>query len=105
MASSDDKEHSGSGLDSRFSDKILDRIAELAKGNEDRTLEYLNMKTDGFERQKKLREKRHKEGLKRAELWVNSLDLESLKTNFPGPKGGIDWNAVIKVALSFVTKK
>jgi hypothetical protein len=57
----------------------------------------------GGARQKRLREKRQAEGLRRIELWANPVELESLRGYFPGPREGVNWQEVIKVALSITT--
>lgn len=66
-------------------------------------MEYLeNMGTNGFERQKRLRERKQEKGIRRTELWVTDEELSAIKAAYPGPRGGTDWSRVIKAALSVV---
>jgi hypothetical protein len=58
------------------------------------------MKT-GSARQKELREKRKADGIGRAVIWLSDNDRDALAERFPGPKGGIDWQAAITAALNF----
>ncbi|BBL77434.1 hypothetical protein [Methylomagnum ishizawai] len=53
----------------------------------------------GSERQRELREKRFAKGLCRPEVWVYPTDIEKLRAAYPGPRNGVDWQAVIKIAL------
>ncbi len=85
-------------MDPAFAGRLLDRLAELARGNEPRTLEYLTMKT-AAERQKRLHEKRLAEGTRPYKVWVSDQDSSALQRAFPGPRAGIDWQAVIDSAL------
>ena len=88
-------------MDTRFRDKILDRIAELAQGNEARLLDYLDDKamSTGAERQARLTERRKAEGKRRVPAWLAAHEEAELKRLYPGPRGGIDWSAVIRAAL------
>jgi len=90
-------------MNPRFAAQLLDRIAELAKGKEERLFNYLEQKermtATNAEHQQALRARREAEGLKRFTLWLNQQDSESLKQRYPGPKGGVDWSAVIRAAL------
>ncbi len=36
----------------------------------------------------------------RTTVWIERNDIEALKEQFPGPKGGVDWTSVIKAALT-----
>ena len=56
------------------------------------------MKT-GLERQLSLIAKRKAEGMARLTVWVSQRAVESLKKRFPGARGGIDWDSVIRAAL------
>jgi hypothetical protein len=77
---------------------MLNRLAVLARGNEERTLEYLTMKSTA-ERQAAMKARRQAEGQVKVALWAGVDQLEALKAAFPGPRGGIDWQAVIARAL------
>jgi hypothetical protein len=89
-------------MDPKFEGKLLDRIAELAKGNEDRTIEYLTKsgKASLAERQSKWIESQRAEGRRMVKAWLAGDDIAALKLRFPGPRGGIDWPAVVEAALS-----
>lgn len=96
MASPDNQKHPG-GV-TAITSAMLDRLAELARGNEERTLDYLKMKSTA-ERQAALKARRVADGQVKVTLWAGADQLEALKAAFPGPRGGIDWGAVIKKAL------
>jgi len=51
-------------------------------------------------RQQRLKEKRLESGRKLANVWLPVADMEALKQVFPGPRGGIDWQAVATAALA-----
>lgn len=51
------------------------------------------------ERQRDLKQRRKAEGIHRVMIWVSADDREALRQHFPGPRGGIDWQAVITAAL------
>lgn len=85
-------------MDPAFAGRLLDRLAELTRGNTPRTLEYLTMKT-AAERQKRLHEKRLAEGIRPLKVWVSDQDYDALQAAYPGPRAGIDWQAVIDAAL------
>ncbi len=53
-----------------------------------------------LERQLALIEKRKAEGLKRFCFWCAPADVEVLRGRYPGERGGVDWQAVIKAALT-----
>ncbi len=103
MASADDKANRRSGMNLRFAEKLLDRIAELSARDAERLMNYLeeqqHMSINGKERQRALRERRQAEGLKRHSVWLNQQDAESLRGKYPGARGGIDWDELIRDAL------
>jgi hypothetical protein len=82
-------------MDPKIAGRMLDRIADLSRGNEQRTMEYI---MGGVERQKRLRENKAKGGLTRMELWMSDEQKAALRERFPGPRGGIDWDRVIQAA-------
>ena len=96
MASPDDKKHRSSRVTS-ITDAALDRIAKIAK-TDGRLEDYIIMKS-GSERQKALKESRLAAGMKVSNVWLPEPMLEQLKQKFPGPRGGVDWLAVVKSAL------
>ncbi|MBM4199823.1 MAG: hypothetical protein FJ189_00870 [Gammaproteobacteria bacterium] len=85
-------------MDPAFAGRLLDRLAELTRGNEPRALEYLTMKT-AAERQKRLHEKRLAEGIRPLKVWVSDQDYDALQAAYPGPRDGVDWKAVVDAAL------
>lgn len=56
------------------------------------------MKT-AAERQQTLKEARIAAGMKPSNVWLPVRLLDELKVKYPGPRGGIDWIAVVKAAL------
>lgn len=83
---------------------MLDKIVELGKGREERTLNYLSQKS-AAERQQALVERRAQSGQARVTVWAQQAQLDALKGQFPGPRGGIDWQAVIDKALGIRKRK
>lgn len=51
-------------------------------------------------RQAALTERRVAAGWRRIPVWLEARDIDLLRRRFPGPRGGIDWKAVIKQATS-----
>jgi hypothetical protein len=51
------------------------------------------------ERQRNLIAKRRAEGLARVTVWLSETTREALREHYPGPRGGIDWEAVTAAAL------
>lgn len=54
----------------------------------------------GSERQRDLIERRQAAGVTRMTVWLSDLDKGALREHFPGPRGGIDWGAVVQAALT-----
>ncbi len=87
-------------MDQKIAGKILDRIAELYRGNEQRTMEYLDKaQSPGAERQRQFEKKRMEAGMRPVKAWLSDDAIASLKQIYPGPRGGIDWSGVIAAAL------
>ncbi len=58
------------------------------------------MPTSGAERQRLLKKARKAEGIRARKVWLSDADMDVLKARYPGPRGGIDWTAVICAALN-----
>jgi len=86
----------------------LDRIAAehpelLGKSTPEeweKTLNDQDTASTGSERQKRFKKNRLEAGIKRVLVWAKESDLETLRKRFPGPKGGVNWDGVINVALN-----
>jgi hypothetical protein len=93
-------------MSNNITDKMLDRIVELGRGNENRTLGYI---TGGgastAERQKALNRRRAEAGQHRVTVWATVPDLDALRAKYPGVRGGIDWQSVIDKALGRRVKR
>lgn len=96
MASPDDKEHR-SGSVTNITAAALDRISKIAR-RDGRLEELISMKS-GSEGQKALKQARLAAGMKVSNVWLPEPVLEQLKQKYPGPRGGIDWARVTKIAL------
>lgn len=96
MASPNHQEHRSGGIN-HIVNAALNRIAHIARPD-GRLEDYIGMKT-GSERQKALKEARIASGMKGSNVWLPVKVLDQLKEKFPGPRGGIDWLAVVKSAL------
>lgn len=99
MARSDHQKHSECSVTPIVS-AMLDRLAEITAGNEQRTADYLTtMAKTTSERQSELKARRQIQGKREARIWATGDDLERLRAKYPGPRGGIDWQAVIRAAI------
>ena len=87
--------------------RMLDRIAELGKGNEERTLDYImnSDKPTSAERQAALIQRRTEAGQNRVTVWAAVSDLDALRAKYPGQRGGIDWQSIIDKALGRKVKR
>ena len=94
MARSDSEKHRSL---SPLVDAVLDRIVSLDRGD-GRFSEYLRMKS-GSERQKALKDSRKASGQRLSNVWLPAVSLDQLREKFPGPRGGINWLAVVEAAL------
>ncbi len=90
---------------SDIADKMLDRIVELGRGNEKRTLDYLTGGASTAERQQALNRRRAEAGQHRVTVWTSIADLDALRAKYPGVRGGIDWQAIIDKALGRKVKR
>jgi hypothetical protein len=79
--------------------KRFDKIVELGRGNEDRTLDFITGGASTAERQQALVRRRKAEGQQRVTVWASLADLDALRASYPGQRGGIDWQAIINKAL------
>ena len=50
-------------------------------------------------RQADLKVRRLADGQRRIPIWVRGEDLAVLRSRFPGPRGGVDWQRVIDRAV------
>lgn len=57
------------------------------------------MRKTNAERQQALAERRAAAGMRPHRLWISDSDADQLRVKFEGPRGGIDWQAVIRTAL------
>lgn len=86
-------------MQQQFRERIYSRIETLAQGKEERLMDYLAKATTAAERQAKLRAQRESDGFKRVPIWIHESILHKLRERYPGPRGGVDWIAVIDKAL------
>lgn len=61
--------------------------------------ELLAAPLNNAERQKQFNRAKRSAGLKSVAVWLSAECIEELKQRFPGPRGGIDWLAVVARAL------
>ena len=54
----------------------------------------------GAQRQQRLKAKRQEAGQQQMRFWVADREIEALKQRYTGPRGGIDWTAVVAAALA-----
>jgi hypothetical protein len=52
------------------------------------------------QRQQRHKAKRREAGEQLARFWLPQADLDALKRRYPGPRGGIDWPAVVAASLA-----
>ena len=51
------------------------------------------------ERQAATKQRKRQEGYSQIPIWVHVTQRNQLMQQFPGPRGGIDWSAVIDAAI------
>jgi hypothetical protein len=44
------------------------------------------------------------QGLKQIYIWISEDHIKRLKEKYPGPRGGINWTAVIEAALGIPSR-
>jgi erythromycin esterase-like protein len=86
-------------MHARLKQRLYNRLEQLARDNEGRLMAYLQRASTGAERQAKLKEQRTMDGFKRVPVWLHERDIAALRAQYPGPRGGIDWGAVLRRAL------
>lgn len=86
-------------MHTKIRDRLYDRLAALAGNDGGRLMNEIS-RLSAAERQRAFRERRAAEGKRRAVLWITPAQGDALRSRFPGPRGGIEWNAVITAALS-----
>lgn len=81
----------------------LDRLAkehpELLGQSTTEEWEAVLTAQSGTERQKRLIAKRQASGMARLSIWLTDEEVEALRNRYPGPRGGVDWQAVAAAAL------
>lgn len=86
-------------MDKQLEARLYDRIAELTQGDGGRLMDFLQNAASTAERQAKHEAKRKADGYQRIPIWVSHDELTALRTRYPGPRGGVDWRAVVAAAL------
>lgn len=86
-------------MDKRLEEKLFDRLAELTKGDGGRFMAHLETVAASENRQAKFEARKRAEGYQRIPIWVHRDELPELKAKYPGPRGGVDWQAVLDAAL------
>jgi hypothetical protein len=85
-------------MDKRLEDRLYNRLMELAEGDGGRLMDHLQG-AGNAERQAKFTERMKAEGWRRVPVWVQESDLDALRKEYPGPRGGVDWQAVLDAVL------
>lgn len=57
------------------------------------------------ERQAATKQRKRQEGYSQIPIWVHVTQRNQLMQQFPGPRGGIDWSAVIDTAIQAGDKR
>ena len=71
----------------------------LGPSTTDEWVATLNTALGTAQRQQSLKQRRHAQGQVRVTLWTGRDTLEELRQRYPGPRGGVDWQAIIAAAL------
>lgn len=81
----------------------LDRLAkehpELLGPSSPEEWEAILTAQNGSERQKRLIARRQAAGMSRLSIWLTDAEVDALRNRYPGPRGGVDWRAVVAAAL------
>ena len=86
-------------MDKRVESRLYDRLAELTQGDGGRLMEHLQTSASMADRRAKHEAKRKAEGYQRVPIWVSHDEMTTLRNRYPGPRGGVDWGAVVAAAL------
>jgi hypothetical protein len=86
-------------MDKRLETRLYDRLTALTQGDEGRLMDYLQGAATGADRRARHEARRKSEGYQRVPIWVHADELAELRTRYPGPRGGVDWAAVVRTAL------
>jgi hypothetical protein len=60
---------------------------------------HLEQAASDADRRAKHEAQRRAEGYRRVPIWVHRDELDALRARYPGPRGGVDWQAVVRAAL------
>jgi hypothetical protein len=91
-------------MDKQLEARLYDRLVDLSQGDGGKLMAHLAATASSAERQTRYEEKRRGEGFQRVPIWVHENELVALRQRYPGPRGGVDWSAVVQAALSAPTK-
>lgn len=84
-------------MDARFRDRLYSRLIELTKHDEGRFMIHLaEEQAPNVKRQARFTASKQAAGYRRIPVWIHDDDLQTLKKRFPGERGGVDWQSVIK---------
>ena len=84
----------------------MNRLSDIVQSQENPQRTFGNLKRmSNSERQRKFREDRKQEGIKRVTAFIHEKDFEKIKQRFPGERGGVDWPELFRTALDTLKKK
>lgn len=91
-------------MDPKIQERLLDRLAGLVGTDDGGRLEgYLEtLEAQAKARadsQARLRQRKQDQGMRRIQAYLDQTQYEDLCKQYPGPRGGIDWQAVAAAAL------
>jgi hypothetical protein len=86
-------------MDKQLEARLYDRLADLTRDDGGRLMEHLETAASTAQRQTRHEQKRRAEGFQRVPIWVHESELAALRQRYPGPRGGVEWGAVIQAAL------
>lgn len=86
-------------MDKRLEARLYDRLAELTMNDGGRLMAHLEQAASDADRRAKHEAQRRAEGFQRVPIWVHRDELAALRERYPGPRGGVDWQAVVTASL------
>ena len=86
-------------MEKQLEARLYDRLAELTMNDGGRLMAHLEYVASDADRRAQHEARRKAEGYRRVPIWVHRDELTALRERYPGPRGGVDWQAVVSASL------
>lgn len=86
-------------MEKQLKERLISRLAELSHNDGGRLMKYLGDDARNREKQSRFVSAMVSKGFQKVSVWVAGHDLDQLRARYPGPRGGVDWAAVVAAAL------